>query len=354
MTRGLESLAKPSRSKKALETDSLEKHERIFWLDATRVVAIIGVVLLHVAAPHLLQFRHSAAEDWHIANIIDALTRPAVPLFFMVSGALLLGRHIEISQLKHRLTRLIIPLVAWSIIYLALRSIIDPNVDVIGLALRTPIAPAMYHLWFLYALIGLYLCLPLVGPAIQAASPTHLRYGLGLWLLASGIIPIFERILGTKSSFELSTMAGYMGYMVLGRVLAQARRPSRQHAFAAIVLIGVGYSITALGTALITTHYGRFFSGFYNYLSPNVMLFSSGVFVIMRVAFEGRQSRFFRTLADISFGIYLCHVAVLTVADKMFEVRGWWIIPFAVLVFTASAVMTLAIRRVGLAKVLAP
>lgn len=332
----------------------MNENGRLLWLDATRIVAIFGVVLLHAAAPHLYQFRSSEAGDWHVANIIDALTRPAVPLFFMVSGALLLGRPIDIPQLKPRLKRLIVPLMAWSIIYLAMRAITNSNLDLIALVLRMPLMPVMYHLWFLYALVGLYLCLPLVAPAIQAASTTQLRYGLGLWVLASVILPSFELMFGAKSSIELSTMAGYMGYMVLGYVLAQAPRPSRKQALLALALIGIGYGITVFGTAIITAQQGRFFSGFYNYFSPNVMLFSVGAFVIMRVALEGRQSRLAKGMSDLSFGIYLCHVAVLAVGNMLFDIRGWWIVPFAVLVFAVSAIGVFVVRRIGLAKVLAP
>jgi surface polysaccharide O-acyltransferase-like enzyme len=332
----------------------MDRNEHIFWLDATRVLAIFGVVLLHTAAPSLYKFGTIEPEEWQIANIIDAFTRPSVPLFFMVSGALLLGRSISLPQLKPKLIRLIVPLVAWSIIYLAIRATIDPNINFIRLSLGAIIVPTMYHLWFLYALIGLYLCLPLVGPVIQAASHTQLRYGLVLWVLASGVIPVFEQIAGVRSQIELSTMAGYMGYMVLGYVLVKAPRPSRKQAFLAITMIIIGYVITAAGTALATAQKGHFVGAFYGYFSPNVMLFSVGAFMIMRVMLEGRQSRLVRRLSDLSFGIYLCHVAVLMVASKVFDIGGWWIIPFSVLVFAVSAIGVFMVRRIGLAKILAP
>lgn len=335
-------------------TNKMDKNGRIFWLDATRVVAIFGVVLLHAAAPSLYKFGSIEPEEWHIANIIDAFTRPAVPLFFMVSGALLLGRSIGLPQLKPRLIRLIVPLVAWSIIYLAIGAITNPNIDFIRLSLRASITPTMYHLWFLYALVGLYLCLPLVGPVIQAASHTQIRYGLVLWVLASGVIPVLEKIAGVQSKIELSTMTGYMGYMVLGYVLVKTPRPSRKQAFIALTMIIIGYLITAVGTALATAHKGQFFGAFYGYLSPNVMLFSVGAFMIMRVMLEGRQSRLVTRLSDLSFGIYLSHVAVLMAASKVFDIGGWWIIPFSMLVFAVSAIGAFMVRRIGLAKILAP
>ena len=339
------------------ETITMNENGRILWIDATRILAIFGVVLLHTAAPYLDKFEGNATADWNTANIIDAITRPSVPLFFMVSGALLIERSIGISQLKPRLKRLIVPLLAWSIIYLIMRAITEPNFNLVILLVQAPLMPVMYHLWFLYALIGIYLCLPLVAPAIQAASPMQLRYGLGLWVLASAMLPTFEWISGAKSSIELSTMAGFMGYMVMGHVLAKAPRPSRKQAFAAMASIGIGYGITVFGTIIMTVHQGKFFGKFYDYLSPNVMLFSAGVFVIMRVVFEGRQSRLAKGLSDLSFGIYLCHVAVRAVVAVLLDVRGWGvsgIVPYAVLTFAISAIGVFVVRRLGLAKILAP
>lgn len=327
---------------------------RIFWLDVTRVVAIFGVVLLHVAAPHLYKFGTISADDWHIANLIDAFTRPSVPLFFMVSGALLLAKPIDFSTLKRRLFKLIIPLIVWSIVYLVLLSFTDPNFNLTASVLRAPIKPVIYHLWFLYAMIGLYICLPLIAPMIQAARPSQLYYGLGLWVLASSIIPMLEPFLAVKSSIELSTMAGYMGYMVLGYVLANAPSPERKHVFGALVMIIIGYLATAFFTDLLSSEQERFMNLFYGYMSPNVILFSTGLFVIIRAAFEGQKSFVIKGLSDLSFGIYLCHVAVLIFADMIIDVRGWWIIPFAALVFAISTMTAFVLQKFLSAKVLSP
>ena len=63
--------------------------KRIFYLDFLKGVAIFFVVLLHTAALGL-----SRAEigtfTWEVCNVIDSLCRFVVPIFVIISGALLL------------------------------------------------------------------------------------------------------------------------------------------------------------------------------------------------------------------------------------------------------------------------
>ncbi len=89
---------------------------RIFWLEVVRAVAIAGVVFLHSASPGLYLVDSLPRADWRFAIVVDGLTRPAVPLFFMASGALLLRREFSFADLGRRLPRLVVPLLAWSII----------------------------------------------------------------------------------------------------------------------------------------------------------------------------------------------------------------------------------------------
>jgi surface polysaccharide O-acyltransferase-like enzyme len=80
------------------------------WLDAVRWIATIAVITIHVVAPYLYQYGQISNLNWNIYNIIDSLSRFAVPFFVMLSGALLLNRTITlIDFLKKRFLRILIP-----------------------------------------------------------------------------------------------------------------------------------------------------------------------------------------------------------------------------------------------------
>lgn len=57
--------------------------------DLLRVGSMVGVVYLHCAAAAL---RSASGAVWHFANLASSLATAAVPLFFMLSGALLLSQ----------------------------------------------------------------------------------------------------------------------------------------------------------------------------------------------------------------------------------------------------------------------
>ena len=75
--------------------------KRIFYFDALRTIAIMSVVLLHVTG-HLGEMMHYNALSIFSFNglfelFMNNFTRIGVDLFFVLSGALLLGREWNIK-----------------------------------------------------------------------------------------------------------------------------------------------------------------------------------------------------------------------------------------------------------------
>ncbi len=65
------------------------------WLDAARVISIFAVVFLHISASVVTEADFGSSTWWH-GNFYDSLVRWCVPVFVMVSGALLLDeRRVE-------------------------------------------------------------------------------------------------------------------------------------------------------------------------------------------------------------------------------------------------------------------
>ena len=89
--------------------------------DVLRVCSMVAVVYLHTAAGALRTPQN--APVWHFSNALTALFTTAVPLFFMLSGALLLkdGKTADLSTLfRRRLPKIVVPLLAWSAVVLVL------------------------------------------------------------------------------------------------------------------------------------------------------------------------------------------------------------------------------------------
>ena len=90
------------------------KKERIFYYDFLRAFAIIAVIICHVDfffGPLTTQTQVIAQMAFH------DIGRIGVPIFLMISGALLLNREYNLSDfLKRRFTRIIYPFIFWIIL----------------------------------------------------------------------------------------------------------------------------------------------------------------------------------------------------------------------------------------------
>ena len=90
------------------------------WADNTRILAILAVIFLHVAATGVENADDLGSSQWWIANVYDSLVRWSVPVFVMLSGALLLsGNKTEsiFAFYRKRAAKLLVPLVFWSLFF---------------------------------------------------------------------------------------------------------------------------------------------------------------------------------------------------------------------------------------------
>src|SRR5512136_926111 len=100
-------------------------------VDLIRTVAILLVIMVHAAIePHPIVTLMNQAEviRWFTVNTYDAFADPSVPLFVMLSGALLLepGKIEPIRVfLKKRAMRLGLPFIFWGAAYFLWRFFVN-------------------------------------------------------------------------------------------------------------------------------------------------------------------------------------------------------------------------------------
>src|SRR5512134_1035392 len=95
------------------------KKQFLPWADVIRVVAVFLVVTVHVSGQITNIWGKVPENDWFIANIYGGIARICVPLFFMISGYLLLPRAENLGAFyRKRMPKVVIPFLVWSLIYL--------------------------------------------------------------------------------------------------------------------------------------------------------------------------------------------------------------------------------------------
>ena len=295
---------------------SFQNHQ--FGISFLRVLATFSVIVIHVSGPLVVKFGDISLFDWNLANFFDSISRYSVPMFFMISGALLLDKDYDLIYfLKRRFGKILPPFLIWSLIYsLFNRYALNDEVFNISKVVKDIFYGSEYHLWFVYALLGVYLMTPVLRKWIKHTSQKEILYVLIIWLFTliikiPGFIIYFPKI-------DLTYFSGFIGYFILGYYLSKIKF---QEKLISILLVLLGVIVTIVATWFFTIKNSIFYEYFYEYLSLNTLMVSIGVFILfkkMNISNEQLNSIVLK-LSECCFGIYLIHPLVL----KLFNLIGY-------------------------------
>jgi len=326
---------------------SNQKNQHIVWLDVVRFIAMFTVVCCHCTDP--FNFYPGTAPNigeiklW--GAIYGAVLRPCVPLFVMITGALLLPVRGDASTFyKKRIPRVFYPFLIWSVLYNLfpwITGLLGLNPQIILdffpyageevmqqsfsvsleyiLMIPFNFSILAVHMWYIYLLIGLYLYLPVFSAWVEKASE---RAKL-MFLLAWGVtllLPYYYQFVsnylwGTCSwnSFGmLYAFAGFNGYLLLGHYLKNLEWSLKKTLAIGIPMFAAGYAVTFLGFRHITAlpeYTDEMLELFFTYCSLNVVMMTIPVFMLAKKV-KVNSERMKKALANLTvcgFGIYMIH-----------------------------------------------
>lgn len=189
--------------------------ERIKYFDTLRALAIISIIAVHV----FQTFPHVEVMHFRIYSLIEVV-RFGVPIFLMLSGALLLNREIDLGTFfKKRFTRLTYPYILYLIIYVMVLYLLIVNFSVFSdLNIYFKSIPLSYN-WYFYLIASLYLSIPIINKFIQYSSLKEIEYFITIFLFGSLFYQIMLYFKITHF-IDLSLFVGPIGYLILGYYLA--------------------------------------------------------------------------------------------------------------------------------------
>ncbi len=299
-------------------------------VDLIRTAAVLGVLLLH-AANDLTTQNLNTLEIWRwcIVDVYQSIGRMGVPLFIMLTGALLLAPSKQTEDLgtffKKRFSRIGYPFVFWGVLYFIWDLYVENQPATQSFFIDGILRGPYFTFWYLYMLVGLYLVTPLLRVMVANASQKLLKYGFVVWFVGTALaplIPLFSStVLGTVYSLDANVFVipQYVGYFVLGAYLVNVQVTNRK------LLVGImalGIALTALGTYLIaatvgggTTYY------FQEYISPTLIMSAVPFFLLLnshksKAATESGAKpslirRIMHLISDNTLPIFLFHMIVI-------------------------------------------
>lgn len=313
------------------------------WFDLARVLAIGAVVVVHTTSEQVVARAAGdpATATWWTANLLDSASRWCVPVFLMVSGALLLDpRRTDRPRdfYRRRLARIGVPLVVWTGAYLGFRAVwfgdLDPGRAARDVAAGTP----FLQLYFLYVLAVLYVLTPFLRLVVRHATHRMQAAFAGVLLALGAADQLLSAFLDVGGASAATRFLPYAGYFTLGWLLRDVpltRRAVRAAALAFTGMVAATAGLVALSAAFVGWGTpGRYL---YGYLSPTVVVMSLAAFALLRAwglrhppADGGRPAsrwapgRRIAALSALTFGVYLVHPLFLYPLQRFWPAPADW------------------------------
>lgn len=318
---------------------------RVLFFDLLRCIAAIAVVAIHVLAPYRHELNSIPFDQWVTAVSVNSLSRWAVPVFIMITGALMLSdkRAFEPkSFVKKRLGKVLVPFLFWSIFYALFSGITTQGYDISSAKLvlfDLPTEYTYYHLGFFYYFIPLYFVIPFLRVLVQKLDNIALFSIIGVWLLTTCFY------LAKFDGMWSAEIWLYSGYLLLGYALYQRVPLTKMNTMIALAIGVVAFGSTVymvINQSLLADEYtvGRWLS----YKTINTVAAAGMLFFVCRYygeSFSEKSQTVIGFISKYSLGIYLLHPLFLWPMKHY----GWstghpvWVIPVWIVIGGSGALL---------------
>jgi surface polysaccharide O-acyltransferase-like enzyme len=255
-----------------------------FPVNLIRTIAILMVILVHASFfPYKIpgEITPTVMVNWFTADVFGAIGYLGVPLFVMLSGALLLNPSKADEPMevffKKRFNRIGLPLIFWTAVYFIWSFYIwEKPVTLLNIG-QGLISGSYPILWFLYLLVGLYLVTPILRTLVKHIDRKKFRFLLIIWFVGTISVSLVHTFTDFNYNPLMFVITDWVGFFLLGIYLTRTKIQSTVAYFGLIF----GLLVAILGDWLLTGFMGEQYAGyFHGYLSFNMIIASTCLFLI--------------------------------------------------------------------------
>ena len=338
---------------KSVSVNDHTKYKQIPYLDLLRFTAISCVILLHIISGITDTIpEQMTVGQLGIYHALKSFCTIGVPIFFMISGTLFLSPEKELSLktlLQKYLRKIVLALVLFGTFFAIIELVIvhktfSPTFLWQGF-FNMLCGNSWAHMWYLFALIGLYLFLPLLKIFTAHADKQTYFYLLLLLFIIGSLLPTLETAWQLKFGFMMPVTGVCLFYYMCGYYIhTYAKKTDSYKRISIAVLIVL--ALFLIYNCVIAGNY------FWSYESPVIVAMS--ILIYYLATFRQRNFTLFSKLRDYYFGMYLVHTVFLNLAYKWFHITplllgGYILIPvFFVGVFGLSLLTAWVMKKIPL------
>lgn len=300
--------------------------KRKLYYDYIRILACFLVILNHTIAI-FYKFNKVPLKTWLVADILFFICKIAVPLFLMLSGALLLGKEESYKKVFiNKIIKTTMILLIWSLIYKSFYSIYYNHKllsfnEMFWIIKGIKDKPVSTHLWYLYMLIGIYAMTPFIRKMVHNFKQKDYLVFLILWFIFSTLIPFIKLFYPIKYTgfFQVPLFVGYIGYYVAGYFADNVKIDKKTILLSSILVI-IGIIISAVYTFNLSVQHGKTYKSLDNALifpialsaiASFVLLKEFGIFITDKIRNKHILNKITVQISGTIFGIYLIHIIII-------------------------------------------
>ncbi len=322
-----------------------------------RIIATLAVILLHTCstlADNPERFQMTEIQALTLISIRDAM-RWCVPVFFMITGILLLNKEKTITPemcVKKYAFRMVLVLLVFGIPFAMMQNFMETKQFSLELLTSSVLAvvndAGWKHLWYIYTLIGIYLMFPVIKKFSDNATEEEMKH-ITLWLfLFDFIAPFIDALTGTEIGIALPVTYPVF-YLFAGKYLSEhTPKQCKNKKITGIFLIFL------LALLLLAEIFAPSVAkAMKAYTSPYIAVVAGLLYLLFKdIQFSEKTGNLLWKLDRICFGAYIVHPFFIHLMYKFFKITPlsyplWTIMIFvfffifALLAFSASFLLGL-------------
>ncbi len=300
-------------------------------LDFMRVLAMFLVIVIHLANCYCREMDSISNASYLFACLFNGMARVSVPIFFMISGALLIPKKQSKEKYLNRIKKMVIVLGIWTLVYLIWQyffSGIKPD-NILALFFN----PERAHLWFMYAIITIYIALPFISKMAKNLTKKEEDLFIILWLFFNGICYVLKLMIGTSITYQVPIISGtyYLGYFLIGHIIYKRYKNYKEKEklkdYNKLLLLTfiASNAIILIVTLIMSEVTGTYYKKYFTYINIFTVLNSLSVFIYILINLKDLKpniSNFINKVAPYSLGIYLIHGIFLDILKKLINLNS--------------------------------
>jgi len=359
------------------------KPKRVYWVDLLRVFACYLVIMTHSSKKFIKGFPKVGTYDWKMLTAYNALARPCVPFFIMISGIFFLNpnKKITIKQIFSKYVfRILKGYFFWSIYYNVIERYFiyyNPNVhldmNLVKYALTRIILGGGHALWYLNFVIGLYICTPIIK---KITSDREIAwYAVIIFSITSQLIPTVGNILEKYYDYPglakiirtyndglyLEIAGNYTTFYILGYLLSSKEIKRRIYIYLYYIVGVLGLFLTFFYRYKMSYKTKRNDFSVAEFYSFNVVMMTVGAFMFFKYTLNHIieplmnieiLKKILMSFSECSFGMYLIHMAILRAYNYfgisiLLHNTLFWVPIYALIVYLTCFIIIFLLRKIS-------